>query len=59
MQLIAAVMALTVKGPTADAAGSGTLVASLAADAATLCLAAILTAHWWASDALPSNTEPA
>ena len=59
VQLIAAVMALTVKGPTADAAGSGTLVASLAADAATLCLAAILTAHWWASDALPSNTEPA
>lgn len=59
VQLTAAVMALTVKGPTADAAGSGTLVASLAADAATLCLAAILTAHWWASDALPSNTEPA
>jgi len=59
VQLMAALLALTVKGPTADAAGSGTLVASLSADAATLCLAAILTAHWWASDARPSNTEPA
>ena len=58
VQLIAALLGLTVTGPLADVGALGTLATDLAADIATLCLAAIIAAHWWASGVLPSGVLP-
>ena len=57
VQMVAAFLALTVTGPMAYRDISGSLVADLAANCATLCLAALLTAQWWASTGQPSGTE--
>jgi hypothetical protein len=59
LHLMSALLGLTVTGPLADVGVLGSLVTGLAADIATLCLAAVLTTHWWASDALSASTEPA
>jgi hypothetical protein len=56
VQLMAAFLGLTVSGPLTEIVSSGSLAANLAANAATLCLAVILIAQWWASAGLPSNT---
>lgn len=58
VQLMAAMLSLTVTSPLTDAFGFGSLAPNLAANAATLCLAAIITAHWWASGLLPSGVLP-
>lgn len=57
VQLMAAMLSLTVTSPLTDAFGFGSLAPNLAANAATLCLAVILIAQWWASAGLPSNTS--
>jgi hypothetical protein len=47
---------MKVTGPYADLGVIGPLVTGVVTDVATLCLAAILTAHWWASAGLRSST---
>jgi hypothetical protein len=64
LHLISAVFGMTATGLYADLGVMGALVTGVATDIATLCLAAILTTHWWASaglrsstTSLPSNTD--
>jgi hypothetical protein len=59
VQLMAALLSLTVSGPLTEIVSPGTLGANLAANAATLCLAVILIAQWWASAGLPSKNTAA
>jgi hypothetical protein len=56
LHLISSALGMKVTGPYADLGVIGPLVTGVATDIATLCLAAILTAHWWASAGLRSST---
>lgn len=55
LHLISSVLGMTVTSQVADFGGLGALATGLAADIATLCLAAILTTHWWTSAGLPGR----
>ena len=56
LHLTSSVLGMTVTEPLADLGVIGPLVTGVATDIATLCLAAILTAHWWASAGRSSTT---
>jgi hypothetical protein len=56
LHLMSAVLGMTATGLYADLGVMGALVTGVVTDIATLCLAAILTAHWWASAGLRSTT---
>jgi hypothetical protein len=56
LHLVSSVLGMTAFGFQPGMGVMGALVTGVASDMATLCLAAILTAHWWASAGLRSST---
>jgi hypothetical protein len=56
LHLISAVFGMTATGLYADPGVMGALVTGVTTDIATLCLAAILTSHWWVFAGQRSST---